>query len=101
MSIKVNEMKEARGTVLKLLRGVYPKDLSLGVVRRGLVEAGIEATAVETEGLTMYLADDGKEYVEIERLHSSDLGEMVTVRLTAKGCDLVDGVIAPDPGIDL
>jgi hypothetical protein len=89
--------RRLRGWVLKALQKQYPADLELtelSVELRSLFPGGLDTHELAVE--CAYLEEKG--YLTLKR--EEVVGEeIVALRLTAKGRDLMEGSGPPDPGV--
>lgn len=96
MSVSTKRYGRIRGRVLRLLAREHPGTLDAKVLVAVLSDLGYEMDGKECAGHLHYLAEKG--YVNrIERKAAGMKIEMVS--LTAKGLDLMDGLIV-DIGVD-
>lgn len=97
MSIKATESKRVRGWVMRLLEKSYPEGVELSDLAAGL----ITVCEVERGALPSYVAYlEEKGYVTTNT--ATVFGERVTIaKLTAKGKDLLEQSILPDPGVSV
>jgi len=87
-----------RGRILKVLEIDYPRELSVDFVALTLSENGFPITPSLLEGHVAYLEEKG--YLESRRVGVDEAGiERRVIRLTARGKDLLEGSIEPDPGV--
>ncbi|GEC88607.1 MULTISPECIES: hypothetical protein [Brevibacillus] len=93
-----DDAKEMRGWVLRITERAYPDPLSVDLVRQHLQELNYAPSEREVKAHLAYLSE--KQLVVTETIGSSSIARN-TVRLTAKGKDLLEGNIPPDAGINL
>jgi DNA-binding PadR family transcriptional regulator len=96
--INRSEAREIRGRILKILDVDYPNEISDRIISLTLGDISYNVNPAILQGYLNYLTDKG--YVECRRLESDELDiSMNVAKLTAKGKDLLEGNIPPDPGI--
>jgi len=101
--LKTNEIKAARGRILRLLNSVYPSTVEVRTIHNVLIEEG-RSNISEMPRYIDYLA--GKGYVKT--ISEEDAAQLLKgivppsafIRLTPLGVDLVEGTIE-DPGVDV
>jgi DNA-binding MarR family transcriptional regulator len=100
VGLKGHEARETRGRILKILERAYPDEIGDELISLTLNDIHMCTGPAILRGHIDYLEEKG--YVESRELHSDEL-EMSRrmVRLTAKGKDLLEGSISPDPGVNL
>lgn len=99
-SIEQIELKELRGRILAILDYNYPAGLGTKLVAQSLAAAKFTISRREFIAQLAYLSEKG--YIIVRSVGFEDLNlERELVTLTAKGKDLVDGNIDPDPGVSV
>lgn len=94
------ETKELRGRILAVLDYNYPVGLSEKLVLQSLVAARFDVTRRELKAQLAYLSEKG--YVTLQQVGFADIDlARQMVKLTVSGKDLVDGNLAPDPGVSV
>jgi DNA-binding PadR family transcriptional regulator len=102
MSLKGLEARVIRGRILKILDTSYPDEISDELLKLVLDEVNMSISPAVLRGHIDYLEDNEKGYVESRVVESEELGiTRLMVKLTAKGKDLLEGSIPPDPGVKL
>jgi DNA-binding PadR family transcriptional regulator len=92
------EAKEIRGFILTICKYNYPAPCSLEVISLTIQENQFSISPAQIKGYIEYLEEKG--YVRAAEKTSEVLGITRTVvTITAKGIDLMEGNIPPDPGI--
>ncbi|MCM0757361.1 hypothetical protein M7775_02105 [Sporomusa sphaeroides DSM 2875] len=97
--MKPRESRELRGRILKILEASYPFSAGDRLIADILSDARYCCSPAEIKTHLVYLAEKG--YLEMENVTTAELGSRIMVRLTANGKDLLEGSIAPDPGVML
>ena len=98
MAIFDNHHEAERGCILQILMVRYPDPISFSRLYVQLIGQGQEATERDLRFHLYYLQQKG--YVMLEKLSAGRAEiEMQTVRLSARGVDLLDRRIDADPGI--
>lgn len=93
-----NEARIIRGRILKILELAYPDELGEEMLSLTLNDMEYNVSPAVLRGYIDYLEDKG--YVECHDIEDRDLRVSRHVaRLTAKGKDLLEGNIDPDPGV--
>lgn len=93
-----NEARELRGFILTMCRHNYPHGCSDRLIAVTLGENQFSSSPALLRAHLEYLEEKG--YVRLEEIRDSHLGvSRVLVYITAKGIDLLEGSIPPDPGI--
>lgn len=77
-----------RGQLLRILLECYPEPESLFVLQGVLEKMGLPTTIETVKQYVSYLHEKG--YCEVKSLKGRSGVKMLTVRLTAKGIDLLD-----------
>lgn len=94
----VTHKKLARGTILKVLNIGQPQPIPAHVIDICLIQRGLPMTESFLESQLQYLADKG--YIETQdTCFEKAENPVLTVRLKAKGIDLLERSIEDDPGI--
>jgi len=89
-----------RGEILRKVRVYGGQGLSLEGLQRIFQRAGRLGSFEQLEEDVRYLAE--KEYLRKELLKDREsLVERWLVWITPQGIDLLDGVIGPDPGVEI
>lgn len=92
--------QDIRGRILKTLDNQYPTQVSIKMLAYGLKAARYECGRRQLLAHLAYLQD--KDYINIHNVGVTELElSRDMVKLTAKGKDLVEGNIGPDPGVML
>ena len=92
--------KDVRGRILNTLNNQYPRAISFKMLSYALTAARYDCSKVQLNAHLVYLQEKG--YIKLEKVghEEFDLSRNM-VSLTAKGKDLVEGSIGPDPGVML
>lgn len=97
-SESVNEARELRGFILTMCKNNYPHGCSDKLIATTVGENQFASSPAQIRAHLEYLEEKG--YVRIEEVHAARLGvSRVLVYITAKGIDLLEGNIPPDPGV--
>lgn len=92
------ESREIRGRILKILEVDYPNEISDRLIALTLNDISYNVSPALLQGYINYLEEKG--YVEARPLEAPELGmSLMVAKLTAKGKDLLEGNIPPDPGV--
>lgn len=98
VAVKRHEAREIRGRILKILDFSYPEGVALTVIGLTLGDMEYQVTPAVVAGYIDYLEEKG--YVETHEIRLPDVGISRRIaKLTAKGKDLLEGNIPPDPGV--
>ncbi len=96
--MKISEAKELRGFILSMCKVNYPHGCSEQLVQITVSENDFAASPALLAGHFEYLEEKG--YVRVEEARNDKLGiSRRMIYITAKGIDLLEGNIPPDPGI--
>ena len=92
------ENKEVRADILRVLKASYPVPISDRILAEALSGVNYSIMPTELTAHLVYLRDKG--YVKMQEYKDDEfnLSRDVYV-LSAKGVDLLEGNIPPDPGI--
>ncbi|MGC5328928.1 hypothetical protein [Brevibacillus sp. SYSU BS000544] len=90
--------RELRGWILRVIDKAFPDPLSVTIVRDQLLALGFAPDNLGMKANLAYLEE--KEYIHKETAKAGGI-ERETIRLTARGKDLLEGNIPDDPGIQL
>lgn len=94
-SIEAIKNKEVRGCIMRALALSQFNPISNHALQMGLIE---KSTDIMPQ--VLYLKDKG--YIRVDDVSKENLGGIqFVVNLTAKGVDLIEGSITPDPGVSL
>ncbi|TEB09316.1 hypothetical protein [Pelotomaculum propionicicum] len=93
-----NEARELRGFILSICMHNYPHGCSEKLIATTVGENQFDSSPALLRGHIEYLLEKG--YVRTEVAEAKHLGISRTlVYITAKGIDLLEGNIQPDPGV--
>lgn len=96
--MKFSEAQELRGFILSMCKVNYPHGCSEQLVQVAVSENDFSASPALLAGYIEYLEEKG--YVRVEEARNDRLGiYRRVIFITAKGIDLLEGNIPPDPGI--
>ena len=94
-SIEAIKNKEVRGCIMRALALSQFNPISNHTLQMGLID---KCTDIMPQ--VLYLKDKG--YIRVDDVSKENLGGIqYLINLTAKGVDLIEGSIAPDPGVSL
>lgn len=90
--------REIRGRILKILDANYPYPAGDHLIADILTDAQYSCSPAQVKGHLVYLSEKG--YIETTDVKSTELNIVrCLAKLTAKGKDLLEGSIPPDPGV--
>ena len=97
----MNPVVRERGQILKIVRRYGTDGISVEAIDKIFIQAGKHLGSQIDEHI-QYLCDPDKGYLRCEMKKDPFSGvERMIVSITARGIDLVSGIIGPDPGVDV